>query len=98
MSATEITADFDAVIARAEGSMALDERLRVAGALLGKGEALVGVGRYDAAVTCYGQVLARVGASEEPEIGKQVRVALARKGSVLLRLDRVDEAHAVFDE
>jgi hypothetical protein len=36
--------------------MALDERLRVAGSLLGKGEALVGVGRYDEAVAYYGQV------------------------------------------
>jgi tetratricopeptide (TPR) repeat protein len=78
--------------------MALDERLRVAGALLGKGEALVGVDRYDEAVACYGQVVERFGESDEPEIGKPVRIALARKGSVLLRLDRVDEAHAAFDE
>jgi hypothetical protein len=78
--------------------MALDERLRVAGALIGKGKALVGVGRYDEAVVCYGQLVERFGASEEPEIGKQVRIALARTGSVLLRLDRLDEANAAFDQ
>lgn len=78
--------------------MALDERLRVAGALIGKGKALVGVGRYDEAVACYGEVVERFGESDEPEIGKQVRIALATTGSVLLRLDRAGEAHAAFDQ
>ncbi len=97
-SPEETIADLDAVVARDQGSVDIEARLRVAEALVGKGDALVGLGRYDEAVVYYECVVEQFDEADDPDIGKQVRIALAKKASVLLRLDRLDEAHAAYDE
>ena len=74
------------------------ERLRLAEALNGKAEALACSYRYREALWCLKDMLERFGAARDGELGKQVQIALACRGSVLIALGRLEEAGDAFDE
>jgi tetratricopeptide (TPR) repeat protein len=62
-----------------------------------EGDALRAAGRYDKAISLYDRIVREFGQLDEDTYGRAVRVALAKKGSALVQLDRFREADAVFD-
>jgi tetratricopeptide (TPR) repeat protein len=70
--------------------------LQIAEALIGKGDALVGLGRCEEAYLCYERVIEQFGDADTQDLRRQVNFALTKKGTVLLDLDRLDEADAAF--
>lgn len=84
-------------MARHRGLVDLEARVRAAEALIGQGVGLVSSGKYEEAIACFDRVVEWFGEADERDLSRQVRIALTNKASVLLRLGRLDEAHAVFD-
>jgi tetratricopeptide (TPR) repeat protein len=62
-----------------------------------QGDALRASGQYEDAVALYDRIVREFSTVEEQSCESAVRVALAKKGSALLRLDRFSEADAAFD-
>ena len=87
----------DAVIAGDEWSADHEVRVQVAETLVGKGNALVRLGRYDEAVECYDRVVERFGEADEGDLRRLVHRSLSKKGSAFARLGRLDEADAAYD-
>jgi tetratricopeptide (TPR) repeat protein len=80
-----------------QSSSDLEMGLHVAEALVGKGNLLVDLGRYDEALRCYDRVVAQFGEADVSDLARQVRVALFKKGAVFVILDRLGEVDGAFD-
>jgi tetratricopeptide (TPR) repeat protein len=64
--------------------------------LVDNGDALARSGRVDDAIACYDQVINLYCKVNDPVLQKQVRIALRKKGSLLVHIGRYDEADIVF--
>ena len=71
---------------------------QVATALLNKGYRLGVLGRSEAAIAVYDEVVTRYGTREEAVLAEQVAMALVNKGVTLGNLGQVEAAIAVYDE
>jgi len=90
--------DCEVVLARESGSSDSAAPGRIAHALVGKGDALVGLGRNDEAAECFEQAVAEFGDSLAADLREQVVDALARLVHELVVLGRIDEAVARANE
>ena len=70
--------------------------VHVAERLIDEGDALIRSARYDEAIACYERVVEQFGDADTQDLRRQTNLALTKKGSVLLDLDRLDEADAAF--
>jgi hypothetical protein len=86
-------ASCEELIAREEGSTATAARVRVARALVDRGEALLGLHRYDDALRSFGEVLERCCGQDAEELRGCATRALRRQALVLMHLDRSGAAH-----
>jgi tetratricopeptide (TPR) repeat protein len=95
MAGEEVLAGFDAAISRDSGSVDPETCIRVAQALVDKGNALIDLNRYDEAIACFEGVVAEYAQAEEAELRECAARALRRKAHALIKLGRRDEAIVV---
>jgi hypothetical protein len=86
-------ASCEELIAKEEDSTATAARARVAQALVDRGEALLGLRRYDDALRSFGEALERCCGQDAEELRGCGRRALRRQALVLMQLDRSGAVH-----
>ena len=85
-------------ISRSGGVSELGSELEIATLPLLKAEALGGLGKHEDELAVYAEFIDRYGGTVDPQMSLLVAQALASRGSILLRLGRVDESCAAQDQ
>ena len=86
------------VVMRFGASDDLHLQWRVAGALVGRGDACGRLGEWESAIAAYDEVVTRFGASDDPHLQGQVAGALVGRGNACGKLGEWESAIAAYDE